>query len=164
MAVHAVSGTVKAVTARSIQIQTDADTTSSFKLTPGSKVSVEFEGDLKADTVEAAKFNHVGAFVVVYFYGYGEDQTAVAVKELSAGSYAKVDGKVTAFDKRTHQLTVVDGAGKAHTFLLSDHLIVDTDLGADDGKKYGPHKGEDVRVTYASAGSTPTVPFLRLQN
>jgi hypothetical protein len=163
MAVHALSGTVKAVTPRSIDIvvdPSDPTTITHFKLTPNAKVSLEFESALRSDSVAAGDFHHVGAFVVVYFYGYGSDVTAVAFKELSAGPYAKVEGKITDYDRRDHKITLADSAGTAHTFVLSDHLIVDSDQGAGDGRRFAPRKGDDVRVTYASNGTPGTASFI----
>lgn len=164
MTVHAVSGTVKTVTPTAMEVSIDGTSTSWFKVAPGAKVNLAFENDLRSDAVAADQFHKQGAFVVVYFYGFGSDQTAVAVKELSSGPYAKIAGKVTAYDHHEHKLTVQDDAGKSRTFALADHLIVDTDMGADDGHKYTPHKGDDVRVTYASNATPQTVAFVRSQN
>ncbi|SEG52273.1 hypothetical protein SAMN05421819_3284 [Bryocella elongata] len=160
MSVHALSGVVKAVGPMGIDVQIGSDTTTHFKLAPGAKVAVNFDGGLRSDSVAANEFHHVGAFIVVYFYGYGSDVTAVAVKELNAGPYAKVEGRITDYDRRGHKMTLTDADGKTHSFTLADHLIVDSDEGADDGRKFSPRKGDDVRVTYASSGTQGTVSFI----
>lgn len=163
MAVHALSGTVKAVSATGIDINvdpTDPATTTHFKLAPNAKVSLEFDNGLRSDSVAASQFHKVGAFVVVYYYGFNSDVTAVALKDLGAGPYAKVEGKITDYDRHGHKLTLQDAEGKARSFVLSDHLIVDSDQGAGDGHKFSPHKGDDVRVTYASNETPGTVSFL----
>jgi uncharacterized protein with von Willebrand factor type A (vWA) domain len=99
--------------------------------------------------------------VLVYFYGYGNQRTALAVKDLGAGSYAKVDGTVVAFDKHDRKLTIADQTGKRNVYVLGDHLIVDSDEGAGNGRHYSPHKGDQLRLTYSSTGSPAAVAFLR---
>jgi aspartate/methionine/tyrosine aminotransferase len=58
-------------------------------------------------------------------------------------------------------MTVKDGAGKSESLVLSDHLVVDTGVSVAPGRGYGPHKGDYVRVTYATNGDKNTAVFLR---
>jgi hypothetical protein len=159
MAVHAVTGVVKIVTPNSIWVSVDGDT-SQFKITSSVKPSLVFPQDLRASTTEVEKFQKTGDYVVLYYYGFGDDRTAVAVTDLGAGPYTRVHGTVTAFDKHTHMLTLKDDDGKQFTASLGDNVVVDKDNGIDSGKKFSPHKGDQVRMMYGNNAS-PTVVFLR---
>ena len=160
MTVHGVVGTVKAVHPHDIAVAVDGGPPSSYITTPTGQVSVRFESDLRADSMDAAKIQKVGDTVLVYYYGYGSDTTAVAIKDLGTEKYTKLQGTVTAFDKKSRKLTLKDDSGKEVTAQLGDDLVVDTDMGVESGKKFAPHKGDRVRVTFL-AGATPTVTFLR---
>lgn len=153
MVVHAVSGTVTAVSpqTQTVELATDTNNTSLFRMPQGGSPSLEFEPDLRADTIAPSKFAHIGDYAVVYFYGYGDQRTAVAMKDLGPGPFHKVDATVTAFDKHTRTVALKDDAGKPLDLKLDEHLVVDTDESVDSGRKYTPHKGDRVRVTYTAA-------------
>jgi hypothetical protein len=163
MVVHAVSGMVKAInaTAKTMDVAVDNGAMSEFKLPDDKKVALDFDNTLRADSVEANKFEHVGEFVVVYYYGYDDNRTAVAVKDLGAGPFQKVEGTVAAFDKHNHTMTVKDDSGKSETFALNEHLVVDRGISVDSGRGYSAHKGDQVTVTYAPAGGKNTAVFIR---
>lgn len=162
MVVHAVTGIVKAVNnSQTMDVAVDEGSTSEFKLSETKKVALDFDNVLRADSVDANKFQHVGDFVVVYYYGFDNNQTAVAVKDLGAGPFQKIDGTVTSFDKHTRTLTVKDDGGKTDQFALSDHLVVDTGMSVASGRGYDPHKGYSVRVTYTSSEGKNTAVFIR---
>jgi hypothetical protein len=162
MVVHAVTGIVKAVNnSKSMEVAVESGTTDQFSLSEKNKVALDFDNSLRADSVDASSFQHVGDFVVVYYYGYDSNETAVAVKDLGAGPFEKVDGHVTGFDKHTRTMTVKDDAGKTDTFGLSEHLVVDSGLRVESGRTYDPHKGDTVRVTYTQAGGKNTAVFVR---
>ena len=150
MVVHALSGTVKAVNAQSLELTTNADTTSEFKIAPDPAPALEFDNGLRATATVAGKFNHPGDFAVVYYYGFGSDQTAVAMQDLGSGPFQKVEGTVTGFDKHARAVTVKDSSGQSHTFNLSDHLIVDEEQTVAEGRRYAPHKGETIVVAYSA--------------
>jgi ABC-type Na+ efflux pump permease subunit len=160
MTVHGIVGTVKAVHAHDISVTVDGGPPNRYVTTPGEKVAVKFESDLRAEAVDAAKIQKVGDTVLVYYYGYGTDTTAVAIKDLGTETYTKLEGTVTAFDKKNRTMTLKDDSGKEVTAQLAEDLVVDTDMGVESGKKFAPHKGDHVRVTFL-AGATPTVMFLR---
>jgi hypothetical protein len=164
MVVHAVSGQIKAVNAagKTLNVAGSDGSTNVFKLTSGRPVSLDFGNELRSESVDPDKFQHVGDFAVVYYYGYDDDRTVVAVRDLGAGPFLKVDGTVVSFDKKDRVMTVKDAAGKAHAFTLSDHLVVDSDMGVDSGRKYDPHKGAQVRVTYTQSGNQSSAVFVRL--
>ncbi len=160
MSVHAVVGMVKHVDANSISIAVDSDTTKRYMIEPSTHVSLEFPAELRASATDAGKFQKIGDYVLLYYYGFGSEPTAAAVKDLGPGPFAKVQGQVVSFDKHSHMLTLKDDAGKQVTLSMNDSVVVDKDTGVDSGKKFSPHKGDEVRVTYGT-GATPTVAFLR---
>jgi hypothetical protein len=163
MVIHAVSGMVKVVNPDSktmIVAENDGDT-SIFKLPTNAKVTLDFDRALQSDSVNASEFQHVGNYVVVYYYGYDNDRTAVAVKDLGAGPFQKVEGTVVSFDKHLRTMTVKDDAGKSNVFVLTDHLVVDSDMSVASGRGYDPHKGTRVIVTYAQAADKNSAVFIR---
>jgi hypothetical protein len=160
MAVHGAVGTVKAVRPHTIAVVVDGDAPTLYVTTPTDHAGVKLESDLRADSMDAVKMQTLGEAVLVYYYGFGSDTTAVAIKDLGASPYTKVQGTVTAFDKKSRVLTLKDEKGKEVTAQLADTLVVDTDMGVESGKKFAPHIGDKVRVTFL-AGATPTVTFLR---
>jgi hypothetical protein len=163
MVVHAVSGMVKAVNpeSKTMDVTIDNGDTSQFKLPTNAKVTLDFDKALQSDSVSANDFQHVGDYVVVYYYGYGDQQTVVAVKDLGAGPFQKTEGTVVSFDKHDRTMTVKDDAGKSAVFALNDHLVVDSGMSVASGRGYDPHKGYHVVVTYAQAGDKNSAVFIR---
>lgn len=163
MVVHAVSGTVKAINsaAKTMDVTVESGDTSEFKLAPNAKVALDFDNTLRSDATDADKFNKVGDYAVVYYYGYDSNETAVAIKDLGAGPFQKIDGTVVNFDKHTRTMTVKDDAGKTETFVLGPHLVVDMGVSVESGRSYDPHKGYSVRVTYKTDGGKNTAVFVR---
>lgn len=163
MIVHAVSGTVKTINAaaKTIDVTVDSGDTSEFKVEPNAKVTLDFDNTLRSDATAASKFQKVGDFVVVYYYGYDENRTAVAIKDLGAGPFQKIEGTVMNFDKHSRTMTVKDEAGKTESFVLGPHLVVDLGISVQNGRSYDPHKGYSVRVTYKTDGGKNTAVFVR---
>jgi hypothetical protein len=160
MVVHAVSGMVKAVNPDSMDVTGENGDTSQFKLPSKAKVTLDFDKALQSDSVSASGFQHIGNYVVVYYYGYANDRTAVAVKDLGAGPFQKIEGTVVSFDKHDRTMSVIDDAGKSQAIVLTDHMILDSGENVTSGRGYEPHKGYHVIVTYASAGDTNTAVFV----
>lgn len=163
MVVHAVSGVVKAINpdSKTMDVMVESGATSEFKLPSKAKVTLDFDKALQSDSVEASAFQHVGSFVVVYYYGFDDDRTAVAVKDLGAGPFLKTEGTVVSFDKHARTVTIKDDAGKSATFALDDHLVVDSGMNVASGRSYEPHKGYHVTVTYTQAGDKNSAVFIR---
>ena len=163
MVVHAVSGMVKAVNpdSKTMDVTVDNGTTSQFKLPSKAKVTLDFDKALLSDSVSASGFQHVGNYAVVYYYGYGNDVTAVAVKDLGTGPFLKIEGTVLSFDKHDRTMTVKDDAGKSEVIVLTDHMVLDSGVSVTSGRGYEPHKGYHVIATYASAGDKNTAVFVR---
>jgi hypothetical protein len=163
MVVHAVSGVVKAINpdSKTMDVTVESGATSQFKLPSKAKVTLDFDKALQSDSVEASAFQHVGNFVVVYYYGFDDDRTAVAVKDLGAGPFLKDEGTVVSFDKHARTMTVKDDGGKSETFALNDQLVVDSGLSVASGRNYDPRKGYHVTVTYTQAGDKNSAVFIR---
>lgn len=161
MVVHAISGKITAINpaTKTVDVAAADGSVNEFKL-PSSHVQLDFDNNLRSDSIEPDKFQHVGNFAVVYYYGYDANRTAVAIKDLGTGAFQKVFGTVVGYNKKDRQLTVKDAAGKTYTFTLSDHLIIDNGLGVEDGRKYEGHKGAQVRVTYVPSGNKNSAVFV----
>lgn len=163
MVVHAVSGTVKAINpaSKTMDVMVDSGDTSEFILAPDAKVALDFDNTLRSDAMEPGKFQKVGDYAVVYYYGYDNNRTVVGVKDLGAGPFEKIDGTVINFDKHSRTMTVKDDGGKTETFALSPHLVVDMGVNVENGRSYEPHKGYSVRVTYTTDSGKNTAVFVR---
>ena len=162
MVMHAVSGMVKAVNPDSKTMDVTGDSgDTQFKLPLKAKVSLD--KSLQSDAVNASSFQHIGNYVVVYYYGYGNDRTAVAVKDLGAGPLESIEGTVVSFDKHDRMMTVKDDAGKSATIELNDQMVVDLGTSVASGKGYTPHAGYHVITTYTKAGDKATAVFVHSQ-
>lgn len=163
MVVHAVSGTVKSVDtkAKTMTVTVDQGSDMQFKIQSGNPPALLFDSELRGDAVDASKFSATGDFVVVYFYGFDTDRTAVAVKDFGKGNLEKLTGTVTAFDKHKHALTVRTADGKTETFPLDSKAVVDTGLGLEAGRKFDPSRGENVRITASDANGKNVAVFIR---
>jgi hypothetical protein len=162
MVVHAISGQIKAI---SVPQQTvdlvSGDATNEFKVLTDRHVALSFDNNLRSASVDPDQFNKTGDFAVVYYCGVENDRMAVAIKDLGAGPFQVVKGTVVDFDKKTRLMKVKDPNGKTYSITLGDHLVVDTDMGVDSGRRFDPHKGDPVRVTYATSGNQNTAVFIR---
>jgi hypothetical protein len=163
MVVHAVSGMVKAVNAdsKTMDVTVYNGDTSQFKLPMKPKATLD--KSLQSDAVIASNFQHIGNYVVVYYYGYGNDRTAVAVKDLGAGPLQSIEGTVVSFDKRDRTMTVKDDGGKSETIALNDQMVVDVGTSVTSGKGYTPHAGYHVITTYTKAEDKATAVFVHSQ-
>lgn len=163
MVVHAVSGTVKAITPGSNSIDVDIEDGSQghFKASSKSSVALSFDNDLRGDAVDASAFHETGSFVVIYYYGFGDDRTAVAIKDLGKGPFKKVTGSVVDFNKHDRSLTVRTDKGQNEKFQLSETAVVDTGIGLQSGRKYSPRKGYAVRVTATGSNGQQVAVFVR---
>lgn len=160
MSVHAVAGQVKAVSAGGLDVQVMPGAVSHFSL-PAKAQATDFPSDLQGESTPAREFHKVGDYMLVFFYGFGNQRTAVAVKDLGAGPYTKVAGTVEDFDKHARKVKVRDDSGKETDYVLADRLIVDSDLGATNGRRYSPHKGDALLLTCSGGDAPGTVAFLR---
>jgi hypothetical protein len=158
--VHALTGTVSAInsTAGYITVFQDNGTRGVFDdMTAKHRVSLDKR--IAADTTAVNAFDKQGAYAIVFYYTKGDDQIAVALKNLGAGPFASTVGTVKKFDGH-RELTVVDKTGAAQTFKVDEKTVAEGMFGAVEGSKFDTHKGDQVRVVSANVGGTPTALFL----
>ena len=163
MVVHAVSGTVKSVNkqAKFMTVAVDQGSDMQFNIQSGPTPALNFDPELRGDAVDASTFNGTGDFVVVYFYGYDANRTAVAVKDFGKGQLEKLTGTVSAYDRHNHTLTVRTSDGKTQSFPLDNKAVVDTGMGLESGRKFDPSKGDNVRVTASDSNGKEVAVFIR---
>ena len=106
--VHALAGTVTYInpTNKTIIINTDDGSEPLFKDMTASNASLDFAKDLRADSTPADTFTKKGAHVIVYYFGDGDERTAVALQDLGGGPLKKISGSVSKFNKHEHLLTI----------------------------------------------------------
>jgi hypothetical protein len=161
--VHALSGVVYSVnpTRKIIDIKTDDGSEGLFKDLTNSSVSLDFDKDVRADSTLAGDFNKKGANVIVYYFGDSDERTVVALKDLGQGPLKKINGSVTEFNKHERLLTVKDASGAIKSFQIGPQTVAETAVGAVEGDKYDPEKGDQVRVVATLANGKAEALFIR---
>ena len=162
--VHALSGTVEKVDpqARTILLKTNDGSEGLFSY-PSQKGATEmsFDRDVQDRTTPVASFTKLNEQVVVYYYGNGDQRTAVAVQDLGPGPFTIVQGTVSKFNKHAHQISVKDASGKESTFSIDPKAMADSMTGALPGDRLSPSKGDNVRVIATKASGASTALFIR---
>ena len=81
--IHARAGQVVAISpkARTLTLKTADGSAVVFKEVTGPEPAMSFDKDVRSKTVAANTFNTVGAYVVVFYFGF-DTPTAVAVEDL----------------------------------------------------------------------------------
>jgi hypothetical protein len=163
--VHALAGTVSNInpTNKTIVISTDDGSEGLFKDMTAMNLSVDFAKDLRADSTPADAFSKKGTHVIVYYFGDGDERTAVALQDLGGGPLKKISGSVTKFNRHEHLLTIKDSAGASESFRIDPKTVAETPVGAVEGERFDPEKGEQVRVTATLANGGPEALFIRTQ-
>jgi len=151
--VHATAGTLKSINAQTKVLYVNGDDGTPAKFNTGLKSSDKFEFDphLRSQTTPATAYDKVGSHVVVFYYGYGTDLTAISVESLGDGTFTTVTGNVDKFDKHSRTLTIKTDKGTDANFHVQDNAVIDTGTGVKEGTKFDPHKGDPVRVTYLAS-------------
>ena len=163
MVVRAVSGTVKAINpvSHTIDVETEGSQNGRFQTASRGSVALSFDDDLRGDAVDADTFHNVDSFVVIYYYGFGGDRTAVAIKDLGKGPFVKFNGTVVGFDKHDETLSVKTLKAGTLQFRVSDKAVVDTGTSLQSSRKYSPRKGYAVRVTATERNGDQAAIFIR---
>jgi len=146
--VHALSGSIT-VSHPKIQMTTiepDDGTSSSFEWLAKSGDSVDFDKSVSADTVTPDKLTTKDAQVIAFYYGTGNVRTLVAVRDLGTTPLIKAMGIVLRYNKKAHQLTIMNMTGAEETFQLDAKTITDTDLGVVVNYKNDFPKNQQVRI------------------
>jgi len=159
--VHALTGTVTSMNpGKTIQVDTDDGAEVDFKDLTKSNISLEFSKDLRAQATSADHFNTKGTHVIVYYFGEGDPMTAVALQGLPSAPLKRTIGTVVKFDRHQRVMTVESTPGGVQSFHIDPTTVVETAVGAVDGRKFDPQKRDQVRVTAASAQGTQTALFI----
>ncbi len=125
-----------------------------------SLANTSFDKGVEAQTTPADQFKKIGSHVVLYYFGLGDMQTAVAVRDLGTASVHKSAGTVTEFDRHHHLLTLKNDAGQTTEISLNEQTAVETAEGVIDGSKYEANRGDRVRVTWAAPNGQDTALFV----
>ncbi|HWG20274.1 MAG TPA: hypothetical protein VG225_07060 [Terracidiphilus sp.] len=162
--IHALTGTVSAIdnAGKTITVFQDSGSKGVFQDMSNPKTHISFDKKIAAETTAATVFDKQGAYVIVFYFGNGDDnRTVVALKSLGAGPFSSTDGTVTNFDSRTHSISVADKSGKVETFRIGDQTVAESDMGAVEGIRFHAQKGDQVRVVSSNVGGNPTALFVR---
>jgi hypothetical protein len=148
--IHALGGTLKTTnaSAKTIVLDTDDGTPGDFQIPQISKVNMNFDKEVRSETVAPDKFTDKDGQVIVFFYGDGVVRTAVAVESAGTGPFQKITGTVLKYDKHDHMLTLQTQAGEK-TFAIGDKTIVDTPDGVVPGRKFNAERGDHLRLLAA---------------
>jgi hypothetical protein len=98
--------------------------------------------------------------VIVYYFGFGDLRTVVAMRSLGPGPFTQSAGKVVSFDKKVRALTIADQSGGAQLFEVASDTVADTEMGAMGGLGFQPSKGDPVQVTSAVVNGNRTALFI----
>jgi Cu/Ag efflux protein CusF len=152
--VHALSGTVNAIDAKAktITVITDDGSEGFFKDLGKAKPSLEFDKRVRAETVAPDTFDKKGDRIILFYVGFGEDRTAIALRDLGPGPFEEATGTVVKMDKGAHLVTIKTAAGAAESFRVDPGTIAESDGGPVQGEKFDVREGEHVRVI-ASPGT-----------
>jgi hypothetical protein len=161
--VHALSGTVKSISANigMTQIETDDGSSPHFQwmMFAGAE-PVDFDKTVSADSVTPDKLTTTGHHVIVYYYGQGTIRILVALHDLGDGSVENHVGTVVKMDRHDHLLTIKNSAGTEESFHIDPKTVADTATGVSEGFKFDLSKGVTVRVAAAQANGSATALFI----
>jgi hypothetical protein len=160
--VHAMVGTVSSIDAiaKTIVLKTDDGSTSFFKEMKDPKTPIDFDKNIRTDATAADEFHKSGERAIVYYYGYGNSLTAVALRSLGPGPFTKVTGTVANLDKPEHSLLVKGQSGLIKSFKITSDTIAETSSGAAEGLHFNPGKGDQVRVNSTMVNGVLTAVFI----
>jgi hypothetical protein len=155
--VHALTGIVTSMNAgKTIQVDTDEGPEVNFKDLTKANISLEFDKDLRAQSTSAERFSTKGTHVIVYYFGEGDLRTAVALQGLPKGTLKRTIGTVIKFDKHQHLMTVESTPGGIQSFHVDPTTVVETSVGAVDGRRFDPQKHRLLSSSTLSESVEPT--------
>lgn len=160
--VHALCGTVRTINSNSntIMVGTDDDATELFKEFPKSNVSLDFDKRIRADAIVASDFKKSGDRVILYYFGSGNAQTAVAFQDLGTGPFKESSGTIVKFDRHEQVLTLKNNSGVEESFHLNLKTVAETGYGAVEGLELDAKVGDQVQVTSSSVNGNETALFI----
>lgn len=161
--VHALAGTVSSINvpAKTITINNDIGSGGTFAVFAKNGNDLEFDKILREDATPADKFAKQGDHVIVYYISSDfNGRTAVALRDLGVGKVDKTSGTIAAYDRHDHRITIKTDAGARESFQIDDKTVVETAMGASEGRRFDPEKGEGVRVTATPATGIENALFI----
>lgn len=161
--IHALTGTISTINAseKTITVFQDTGARAVFDEMVNHKTAIAFDKKIAAETTAATAFDKQGAYAIVFYYGDGDNQTVVAVKNLGAGPFSSITGAVTKVDARAHSISVRDETGAEHTYRIDADSVAEGYAGAIPGLKFQAQTGDHVRVVSSSEGGEQVALFLR---
>jgi hypothetical protein len=161
--IHALAGTVKSIDSKAmtIEVNTDDGSDEFFKALTRPVDIVDYDKKMTAGALPARTFNKDATHVIVYYFGDGTIPTAVAFQDLGTGPLEKDSGTVLNYDRHHHLLTIETKQGVKQSFEIGPKSVAETAVGAVEGYKYDPERGDQVRVTSEHSQSNETALFIR---
>jgi hypothetical protein len=159
--VHALTGSVVSIeaSAKTIGVYTDSHSESTFKDMTNPNTPIDFDKNIRTIATSADTFNTKGAYVIVFYYGGGDERTAVALRGLGSGPFSKDTGTIVKIEGR-NSISLADGSGSIKSFKLTSNTVAETDYGAVIGSKYQPHQGDKIRVTASVVNGNEVALFI----
>jgi hypothetical protein len=159
--VHALTGSVVSIeaSAKTIGVYTDSHSESTFKDMTNPNTPINFDKNIRTIATSADSFNTKGAYVIVFYYGGGDERTAVALRGLGRGPFSQDIGTIVKIEGR-NSISVADGSGSIKSFKLTSNTVAETDYGAVIGSKYQPHQGDKIRVTASVVNGNEVALFI----
>jgi hypothetical protein len=160
--VHALTGTVSSIDAagKTITLYQDNGSSGVFKEgANGRKVSLDKR--ILVDSTSADDFKKQGDYVIVLYFGDGDNRTAVALRSLGAGPFTAVTGTVAKFQGKEREITITDPKGATQTFRIDASTVAESGMGVEDGLKFSVQKGDQVRIVGTTKDGSLTALFVR---
>jgi len=160
--IHAIAGTLKVdnVQSGTIILDTDDGSSEEFQIPQLSKIKMNFDKDVRADTTTPDKFTGTNSHVILFFYGDEVVRSAVAIENVGAGPFEKLTGWVMGYDKHSRTLTLKTDSGEK-TFAITDKTIVDGADGVVPGRKFNAERGDHVRLLAQPNGKDTQILLVR---
>jgi hypothetical protein len=160
--VHALIGTIGSVdsAAKTIAVKTDDGSEVTFKDMISSRSKIAFDKKIRTDPAAAGELKKTGERAIVYYFGFGDLRTIVALRSLGPGPFAQSAGKIASFNKKDHILTIAGQSGAVELFDVTSDTVVDTEMGAVGGLDFRPGKSDPVRVISTVVNGNKTALFV----
>jgi hypothetical protein len=160
--IHALIGTISSVdsSAKTIAVKIDDSSEINLKDMVNPRRKILFDKSIRTDAAAAGDFKKTGERVIVYYFGFGDLRSIVALRSLGPGPFTKSAGTVVSFNKKERSLSITDQSGKLQLFGITSDSVADTEIGAVGGSDFRPGKGDPVQVTSAVVNGNRTALFI----
>jgi hypothetical protein len=162
--VHALTGTISGTDelSKTLIVFQDNGTEGEFKDMTSGKSRVTIDKKIALGTSSAEANKKKGTYVIVFYYGDSSDRTVVALKNLGSGPFTSSEGTVTKFEGKQHSITLQDSSGATQTFKIAENTVAEGYMGAIDGYRFQPSKGDHVRVVGTTDNGAVTALFMKV--